>query len=87
MLREFGFPQASGQLFQEREKIIRMGVPPIRIQVLTSVSGVDFAACFRNRTTVAIDGVPGNLISLTDLKANKKASGRLKDLADLEQRN
>jgi hypothetical protein len=87
MLREFGFPQASGQLFQEREKIIRMGVPPIRIEVLTSVSGVDFAACFRNRTTVAIDGVPVNLISLTDLKANKKASGRLKDLADLEQLN
>jgi len=68
-------------------KIIRMGVPPLRIEVLTSISGVDFSQAFANRTRVSIDGVPVNLIGLVDLKANKRASGRSKDLTDLEQLN
>lgn len=85
VLHQFGFPQATADLFQKREKVIRMGVPPIRIEIFTSVSGVDFGASFQNRTTAAIDGVPVNLISMADLKVNKTASGRLKDLADLEQ--
>jgi predicted nucleotidyltransferase len=84
-LSEFGFTKATSSLLQEPGKIIRMGVPPIRIEVLTSISGVDFPSCFRNRLVADIDGVPANLISLADLKANKKAAGRLKDLADLEQ--
>lgn len=84
-LSEFGFANATSSLLQEPGKIIRMGVPPIRIEVLTSVSGVDFPNCFRNRLIADIDGVSANLISLADLKANKKAAGRLKDLADLEQ--
>jgi hypothetical protein len=85
VLRDFGFPQATANLFLEAGKIIRMGVPPIRIEVLTSVSGVDFSQCFLHRTIATFEGVPVNVISLADLKANKKASGRLKDLADLEQ--
>jgi hypothetical protein len=84
-LGKFGFEQATSSLLQEPGKIIRMGVPPIRIEVLTSISGVDFPTCFRNRLIADIDGVSANLISLPDLKANKKAAGRLKDLADLEQ--
>ncbi len=60
-------------------------MPPVRIEILTSISGVEFRQYFRNRTVIEIDGVPVNLISLDDLKANKKASGRLKDLAGLEQ--
>jgi predicted nucleotidyltransferase len=84
-LSEFGFAKATISLLQEPGKIIRMGVPPIRIEVLTSVSGVDFPSSFRNRLIADIDGVSVNLISLADLKTNKKAAGRLKDLADLEQ--
>ena len=85
VLSEFGFAKATSSLLQEPGKIIRMGIPPIRIEVLTSISGVDFPSCFRNRLIVDIDSVSANLISLADLKANKKAAGRLKDLADLEQ--
>ena len=84
-LQRFGFPKAEAQLFRERGKIIRMGVPPLRIEVLTSISGVDFSQAFANRTCADIDGVLVSLISVGDLKANKKASGRLKDLTDLEQ--
>jgi predicted nucleotidyltransferase len=85
VLREFGFPQASPELFTEPGKVVRMGLPPLRIEVLTWISGVEFSQCFRNRVVADIGGVPVNLIGMEDLRANKKASGRLKDLADLEQ--
>jgi hypothetical protein len=85
-LREFGFdvPELSAELFLVPDKVIRMGVPPVRIEVLTTISGVSFDECFRQRTIAEIDGIPVNLISLEHLKINKRASGRLKDLADLD---
>jgi hypothetical protein len=85
-LQEFGFavPELSYELFMQEEKIIRMGVPPLRLEILTTISGVEFAKCFDNRLTDQIDGIDVNLINLEDLKINKKASGRLKDLLDLE---
>jgi predicted nucleotidyltransferase len=85
VLREFGFSQATADLFAEPGKVVRMGVPPLRIEVLTSVSGLEFPTAFRNRVIAEIDGMPVNLISLPDLKTNKKACGRHRDLADLEQ--
>ena len=65
-------------------KLARMGVPPFRIERLTTISGVGFEECFAERVIDQIDGIDVNLISLKHLKANKKASGRLKDLSDLE---
>ena len=85
VLREFGFPQAEAAVFLEPRKIIRMGVPPVRLEILTSISGVEFAECYGRRLTVELDGVPVNLIHLDDLKRNKQASGRLKARLDLEQ--
>jgi hypothetical protein len=84
-LREFGFTQATAETFVEPDTVVRMGVPPMRIEILTSVSGLTFTDCFPRRQVVEIAGVPVNLIDLGDLKDNKRASGRLKDLADLEQ--
>ncbi|MGL5033222.1 MAG: hypothetical protein ACRC6M_05405, partial [Microcystaceae cyanobacterium] len=65
-------------------KIIRMGVPPLRLEILTTISGVIFLDCYAEKLTVEIDKVEVNLISLHHLKLNKKASGRFKDLNDLE---
>jgi len=83
-LKEFGFdvPELKEELFQEKGKNIRMGEPPIRIEILTSIDGVEFPECYKN--TLTIDGIEINFISFQDLKKNKKASGRLQDLADLE---
>ena len=61
-----------------------MGVPPVKIEILTSASGVDFEECYAERTLDILDDVNVNIISLRHLKANKKASGRHKDLNDLE---
>lgn len=85
-LKEFGFntPQLKKELFFEKEKNIRMGNPPLRIEILTSIDGVEFTECYRNKNTVTIDDIGINFISLEDLKKNKKASGRYQDLADIE---
>ena len=74
----------SEELFLKKEQIIRMGVPPFRIEILTSISGVKFEECYKKRVADLLDGVEVNLISLDDLKANKRASGRHQDLSDLE---
>jgi phage replication-related protein YjqB (UPF0714/DUF867 family) len=85
-LKEFGFdtPQLSEKNFLKEKNIVRMGVAPIRIEILTTISGVNFEECFQERVVDEIDGVEVNIISLKQLKINKKASGRHKDLDDFE---
>ena len=86
VLSDFGMPKeaVSRELFLEMDKVIRMGVPPVRIEVITGASGVDFAECYSRREVIDIDGIPVNFISLKDLKVNKRAAGRHKDLEDLD---
>ena len=86
-LLEFGFSSSDlkPSLFLEAGKIVRMGNPPLRIEILTTISGVVFEDCYPQRIVAQIDGVEVPVISLEHLKINKKASGRFKDLADLEQ--
>jgi hypothetical protein len=62
-----------------------MGVPPVPVELITGVSGAEFDDCFEQREIIETDGIPINMISLPMLKANKKASGRLKDLEDLRR--
>jgi hypothetical protein len=83
-LEEFGFAGVTVDLFRKEKQVIRMGVPPLRIEVLTGISGVEFEECYAKRAVAMLDGVEVNLISLEHLKQNKKASGRHKDLNDLE---
>ncbi|MBE7559924.1 hypothetical protein HS125_13660 [bacterium] len=85
-LVEFGFaPEVvSVDLFKQSKNVIRMGVPPTCIEIMMDADGVSFAECFASRETVEIDGIPVNVISLPMLKKNKLATGRHKDLADLE---
>jgi len=86
-LKQFGFdvPELNPDLFLKPESIVRMGLPPLRIELSTTISGVDFAECYQFRVTEAIDGIPVSIINLPDLKKNKKASGRHRDLDDLER--
>ena len=86
-LREFGFdvPELNESLFQEPKHIVRMGVPPVRLEILSSIDGVDFLDCYPRRATVEMDGVEVDVISLADLKTNKRASGRHQDMTDLEK--
>ncbi|HEX6750326.1 MAG TPA: nucleotidyltransferase [Longimicrobium sp.] len=85
-IREFGFdtPQLSVGFFLEDRSMVRMGEPPLRIEVLTVVSGIEFDEAYSERESVILDGEEVSLISLRDLLRNKRASGRPKDLADLD---
>lgn len=86
VLKAFGFdvPELSVDLFLEEGKIVRMGMPPIRLEILNAISGVTFAACYPRRKRAQFDGIKVDVISLRHLKINKAAAGRPKDLDDLE---
>jgi hypothetical protein len=87
VLKSFGFdqPELIAEIFLQEQKIIRMGFPPMRLEITTSISGVEFEECYQTRIIAELDGIEVNLIDLEHLKKNKKASGRPKDLADLEK--
>ena len=86
VFKRFGMsdPKLTADLFLERGKIVRMGVPPMRIEVLTDIDGVMFEECYADRLTVEIDDQPVTLISRDHLRKNKRASARHKDLDDLD---
>lgn len=86
-LKDFGFdvPGLAPELFLDSDQVIRMGHPPLRIEILTSLTGVGFAECYSSHVVEEMeDGTPIHFIGLEKLKANKQASGRHKDLHDLE---
>jgi predicted nucleotidyltransferase len=85
-IREFGFdvPELTPEVFHGEKRVIRMGVPPFRIEVLTVISGVNFVECYAARTVDVLDEVQVNFISLKHLKINKRACGRPQDIADLD---
>jgi len=87
LIGEFGFqtPQLQESLFLQKGRIVRMGIEPTRIEILTEISGCDFAECYPHRIETFLDGTPVKLISLPDLLRNKQQSGRLKDLDDFQK--
>jgi hypothetical protein len=82
-LRDFGFnvPELIAELFLEPKRIVRMGHPPLRVEILTSASGVDFERCYSDRVYDELGGTAAAIIGLDCLRVNKQASGRHKDLA------
>ncbi len=86
VLQKFGFAPTSldPAAFLEPRKIVRLGVPPLQIDILTSVTGVEFAPCYAERIDADVDGVVVSIVSRDRLLENKQASGRAKDLADIE---
>ena len=87
LIREFGFnvPELSDELFLQKGKIIRMGIEPIRIEILTEISGCEFSECYPRRVQATLDGLSVDIISLRDLIKNKLSAGRLKDLNDAQK--
>lgn len=83
---QFGFDSLgiSAGDFVHPDQIIQLGYPPACIDLLTTIPGVEFEECFQAHTRTVMEGVTVHFINLDDLFANKRASGRLQDLADVE---
>lgn len=85
-LSQFGFSSLglTEEDFLLPDQVIQLGYPPVRIDLLTSADGVDFLECFEKHLTVIIDGLEIALIDIESLCKNKRATGRMQDLADIE---
>jgi hypothetical protein len=83
----FGFsPKSiSKASFLNEKKVLEIGIDPVRIDVIMSIAGVSFSECYAQRVNFLYDGIDISLINLEDLKKNKRATGRLRDLADVEE--
>lgn len=85
-LDDFGFGELNltAEDFSEPDQIIQLGFPPNRIDIMTSLSGLDFNNCYETRLEVNLDGIAIVIIDRVNLKKNKLATGRPQDLADAE---
>ncbi len=88
-LRKFGAPLehdgVTADTFAGRQVVYQIGVAPVRIDILTEVTGVEFADAWAKRVPSTFFGAAVNFISLDDLSINKRALGRGSDLKDLKQ--
>ena len=85
-LNQFGMGGIGLQMedFLKEDQFIQIGYPPNRIDLVLSCDGVDFIACYQSRLEIEIEGLSISFIDLENLRKNKRATGRLQDLADLE---
>lgn len=85
-LIRFGAPaeQFTVEDFTRPNRVVQLGVPPIRIDLLTAISGVSFDEAWESRMPVEMDGLSVPVLGRDQLIANKRASGRPKDLLDLQ---
>jgi hypothetical protein len=83
----FGAPlnEVSASDLTQPGVIFQIGLPPLRIDLITSIDGVEFADAWRDRFHSIFGDVPASIISRRHLIVNKKAVGRLQDLADVER--
>jgi hypothetical protein len=86
-LKAFGAPSfdLTVEDLSTPENVFQIGVAPCRIDLLTTISGVDFETAWNHRTTLEIDGLSIPCIGRADLVANKRAVGRPRDLADVAE--
>ena len=84
-VREFGFASTGYDVLDAERAMLRMGTPPLRIEVMRAIDGVEFEDCWSRRVQLVLGDLEIPMISLADLRVNKRAAGRPKDLADLSE--
>ncbi len=80
----FSFPNLTAEDFLNDDNVIQLGMPPVRIDILTSLSGMPWETAVLHKEKGEIDGIPVAIIGRDDYIVNKRAVGRAKDLADIE---
>jgi predicted nucleotidyltransferase len=86
VLHKFGFGSFNLTVndFMKADNVIQLGYEPVRIDLMTGVSGLTFDDCYTRKIRTEIAGLEMNYISLSDLKINKAATARRQDLLDLD---
>lgn len=86
-LSEFGAPltDLTEDDLSRKDTIFQIGIPPLRIDIITAIDGVEFAEAWPDRLETEFGGVPAFVISRQHLITNKRTSARLQDLADVQQ--
>jgi hypothetical protein len=87
VLQDFGFGDLglTAADFLEPSIVVQLGRPPRRIDLLTSIDGVEFESAWSHRVDTEMGGYPVHFIGKQDLLRNKRATGRAQDLADLQR--
>ncbi len=85
-VNEFGFSSygLTESDFTKEGNVVQLGYPPLRIDLLTQIDGVTFEECYKNKKEILIEDQQINFIGYQDLLKNKRESGRLRDLDDLD---
>lgn len=85
-LKMFGFGSLNltEQDFLQEDQVVQLGLPPHRIDILSFADALKFSECYPLRVETEIEGVQVCFLDIENLKKNKKAAGRLQDLADVE---
>jgi len=85
-LAEFGFGSLglTSQDFIETERVVQLGVPPVRIDLITSLTGVTWPEAWAGKISGRFGDVPVYVIGRAEFVINKRALGRKRDLADME---
>ncbi len=85
-LEEFGFSSLELSIddFQKEDNVVQLGLPPVRIDIITSISGVSWEQAYASRVPGKYGDVPVYYIGKDQYVVNKKATGRAKDIADIE---
>lgn len=81
---EFGSVGLTAMDFESPDKIIQLGVPPVRVDIITSITAVSWEDAVTGRAEGKYGDIPVYFIGREQFISNKKALGRKKDLADLE---
>ncbi|MEP7109419.1 MAG: hypothetical protein ABI760_15605 [Ferruginibacter sp.] len=86
ILKDFGFGSLNFEMydFLKDDMIAQLGYPPIFIDILNDLNGLDFNLAFKNKRIVNLNGIPTNFIGHHDLLANKEIAGRDQDLPDIK---
>ncbi len=86
VLNDFGFGELelTAEDFTKSDQIIQLGYPPNRIDIITSLTGINFNESYENRLVIDLGDIEVLVIDRDNLKKNKLATGRLQDLADAE---
>jgi len=84
-LSDFGAPPLELEKFKEKGTVYRLGRSPIQIDIINNADGINFNECYSRRKVIQVEDIAISLISREDLIENKKSSGRLQDLADIEK--